>query len=229
MNYVLVSGYHRPPADPNSAGFFNIWLKNSCSVLPVPRCIIVIADSKNHPNVNFDEVLKSIPFVGIGLEGDLGSCHAELTGAKKYQFAGWTGVVLAGALLAYSNESDMIFKEEDCLWFGNCVQKMYEEIGAGGIIFGSNHFMACAQSLFLVRHWYIPEFVRLFLGEGPQTDEANISENIFKRLEEKHPDKWKRFSFGYDRDRPFNPDDPAWYIQQVKTDELVLLKEKGLI
>jgi hypothetical protein len=36
-------------------------------------------------------------------------------------------------------------------------------------------------------------------------------------------------SFGYDRDRPFNPKDKIFYIQQVTKNDLEILQQEGLL
>lgn len=162
------------------------------------------------------------------LAGNLGHINdLVVTKTKPHAYCGWSGAMLALALIAYCDESDFIYKEQDCLAFGPWVEKMYEELGGGNVIFGSCQIQPAAQSLFLVKHAYIPEFVRLYLSEGPDNDEENLPEHKFARLALAHD--WKRFSFGYDRDRPFNVADPVFYVQQVTPEELEILQNAGLI
>lgn len=226
--YIVCSGYHKNRDDKRYDHFFQTWLNNVCALTPQPQRIIIICDSGAKPPLADCHWDIRVPITVIHLFGDLGSCGALLNGTKDYAFSGWTGVVLAGALLAYTNESDVIFVEEDCLCFGDVVGQMDREIGNAGIIFGNCSFMPCEQSLFLVRHFYIPEFVRLFLGEGPQTNKENLGENIFDRLEKLHPTMWKRFSFGFGRDRPLKMDEPTWYAQKFTASELQQLKIRGM-
>ena len=169
----------------------------------------------------------------IRLSGDLGHFMDLVNGKKPFAFNSWMASVLALALLAYNNTSDFIYLEQDCLAFGPWVEKIYADLGDAGVVFGRKHqsepWMPCSQSLFLVRHGYIPEFVRLILGEGPQNIDGNLGEHIFIRLAERYPDKWKQFAWGVDRERPIPYDDPVFYAQQLKPEELATLKEKGLL
>jgi hypothetical protein len=228
-NYTCVSGYHRERGFTGIDTFFKIWMENLCKLTPEPEQLIIIADSGARPPMG--ELFAAPPFdvTIVPIRGDLGNCHALLNGIKPHKFAGWSGVVLAGAMLAYCNETDMVFYEEDVIHKGDVIGKMYEEIGDAGIIFGSTDGMPSAQSLFLIKHDYLPEFVRLFLSQESQQMKENLGENIFARLQQERPSEWKRFSFGYDRTRPFNLDDEVLYLQHITADEMGSLKEKGII
>lgn len=169
----------------------------------------------------------------IQLSGDLGHFMDLVEGRKNHKFNGWMGSVLALALVAYNDESDFIFVEQDCLCFGPWVEQLYKEIESAGVLFGRKHetapWMPCSQSLFMVKHSYIPEFVRLILSTDAQNKEGELGEHKFERMAQEHPDEWKMFSFGYDRERPFNMDDPVFYVQQLTHEEMGQLKERKLI
>jgi len=227
--YTLISGYHRKRDDSRYDTFFQTWLNNVCKLNPQPQRIIIIADSGARPPLSDCQWDIRVPITVIHLFGNLGSCGDLIHGNKPHHFAGWTGVVLSGALLAYTNETDFVFMEQDCLCFGDVIGEMDKAIGDGGIVFGNFPSQPCAQSLFLVRHAYIPEFVRLFLSQGHQKEQKNLGEHVFARLESEHPEQWKRFAFGFDRARPFKLDDEVFYIQQMTAAELEELKKKGLI
>lgn len=227
--YTLIAGYHRKRDDTRYDKFFQTWLNNVCTLTPQPQRIIIIADSGARPPIADCHWDLRVPITVIHLFGDLGSCGDLIHGSKTYHFSGWTGVVLAGAMLAYTNETDMVFFEEDVLAFGNVIGQMDKEIGDGKVIFGSCNFMPCAQSLFLVRHAYLPEFTKLFLSQGQQKLEENLGEHIFCRLEQVFPSVWKRFSFGYDRSRPLKMDDPVWYVQHITPSEMAEFEKRGLI
>lgn len=237
MKYTLISGYNPIAAKKCGDGFFRTWLTRVSRMTPMAEQIILICDSGAFPpwceaiREDYDELFcqASLRMETIALQGDLGNHLQVLSGERPYAWSGWTGAVLSGAMLAYTNCTDMVFVEQDCLCFGDVVGQMEKEIGDGGIIYGSYDKMPCAQSLFMVRHNYLPEFVRLFLGEGPQSDPANLGEHIFGRLEQRYPDKWKRFSFGCDRQRPIPFDEPVFYVQQLTSDELAELKNRHLI
>lgn len=223
MKYSIVSGYHWSE---KSSDFFNIWRENIRNNAPDADRVFVIGDSgASIPPTAYGS------FQQIELTGNLGSFMNLINGEKPHRFNGWTGVVLAGAMLCYCNESDMVFVEQDCLIFGDCIGKMREEIGESGIIFGNCSFMECEQSFFMVRHNYLTEFVRLITGEPAQNCEANQGEQMFSRLQRRCPDQWRRFSMGVGRDhfdQSFN-DGRAFYAQKFNDNELAWLKEWKLI
>ena len=80
---------------------------------PKPECICVVGQGGcRFPESGVESVTVS---------GDLGNHNDLIKGVKKNEFNGWSGAVLALAMLAYNNESDLIFQEQDCLAFGDYV------------------------------------------------------------------------------------------------------------
>lgn len=225
-NYIIGSGNHNTPGD-GRLEFMQIWLENTYRFAN-PNLVIIVGDSGSQ----FPEA-DHHPFMPIGLNGDCGHFLRLMEGEKKHRFNGWTAAVLAMAALAYANESDLIVKEQDCLAFNSWVDLMYSEIGESGVIFGSCGFMACEQSLFLVRHHYLTEFMRLICGEPAQNCEENLGERMFWRIEQRIPDQWKRFSMGVGRDRPILTGEDAkskpWFAQKLNENELAWIKEANLI
>lgn len=223
-NYIIGSGNHNTPGD-GRLEFMEMWLENTYRFVQ-PNLVVIVGDS----NSPFPQ--SKHPFIPIPLKGDVGHFLRLIEGTKKHRFNGWTAAVLQLAMTAYANESDFIYKEADCLAFNGWVDLLYSEIGEAGIIFGNCGFMACEQSLFLIRHWYLTEFVRLICGEPAQNCEENLGERMFWRLEQRCPDLWKRFSMGVGRDRPIPNDyecyNAPWFAQKLSTEELAQLKEKGL-
>jgi hypothetical protein len=225
MRYLIGSGFI---TGVGRLEFSRVWLSNLKRFTnPAPSRIIALSVSG-----------AQLPFVDgdvdeVRLTGDLGGFMDLVEGRKPHKFNGWMGAVLALALISYNDESDFIFVEQDCLCFGDWVQKLYSELGGAGVLFGRKHqtapWMPCSQSLFMVRHSYIPEFVRLILSTDAQNKEGELGEHKFERMAQEHPNEWKMFSFGYDRERPFNMEDAVFYIQQVTPEELDKLKEKGLV
>lgn len=192
---------------------------------PKPECICVVGQGGcRFPESGVESVTVS---------GDLGNHNDLIKGIKNNEFNGWSGAVLALAMLAYNNESDLIFQEQDCLAFGNYVDEMYRQIGSRGMIFGRRHRgepnQACSQSLFLIRHFYLRTFVTKYFGSHPQTSNAHTGEPKFEWLRRTDSDMVGRFRFGYDRERPFNIKDRVFYAQQTSEEDLRVLKESGLI
>jgi hypothetical protein len=226
--YIIGSGYHWEFSR-GADTFFRTWVENIAKLNPAPEKIIIITDSGARPPIDSCMIPASLPVQAVYLNGDLGSCHALMHGIKKHAFAGWTGAVCAAAMIAYCDEKDFLFFEQDVLAFGPIIEQMYAEIKGAGIIFGKCDWMPCEQSLFLVRHHYIPDFVRLFLGEGPQYLEENLGEHIFLRLAREHTKDWFQFEIQYGRNRPINFDDPIFYAQKWTPQEMEELRNRKLI
>ena len=224
--YVIGTGYVVPiekrmgPYPGGPEAFFSVWWANTLRYTR-PHRIFVLACKGNRIEWACGD--------WIHLDGDLGHVHDLEQGLKPYSWTGWSMTICTLALLAYANECDFIWKEQDTLAFGPWVEQMYAEIGSAGIIFGRARCMPAVQSLFLIKHAYIPEFVRLFLGTGDERRVENEGEQKFHRLSLEHPRQFTRYSFGYDRDRPFNMDDPVFYVQHLTPQEMEQLKAKGLI
>jgi hypothetical protein len=221
--YLIGSGYH--PKDGAVEFYLNHWLPNTRK-LSEPTQVLVASDSGGRaPRDSFGLTgTKHIDF-----SGDLGSYWDVLHKKKPHRFNGWSGAVMLLALAAYNDEADFIYKEQDCLWFGDPVGEMYRQIGEKGIIFGSYSKMPCAQSLFMVRHAFIPEFVSTYLSSPAQNCNEELGEHKFAGFERRNPSQWCRFDFGYDRDRPFNPEDKTFYLQQVTAGEIAQLKTLNLL
>lgn len=218
-NYHIGTGYH---AASGSDDFFRTWYKNTLR-FSEPKRITVLSDSKS-----------ILPFktgliLDLNLDGNLGHFMQLVSGEKQYLINGWSGTIVTLALIAYCDECDFIFKEQDCLAFGPWAEKMYDELGGAKAIWGNCSFMPCEQSLFLVMHDQIPQFVQHYLDGPPQNRTGEFGEDKFKRMEGYHPDLYKRFSFGVGRDRPIVWDDPVFYFQQAKSEDVEEARKRGLL
>jgi hypothetical protein len=216
--YHIGTGYH---ATPGSDDFFCTWYKNTLR-FSEPKRITVLSDSGSLLP------FKSGVMLDLNLDGNLGHFMQLVNGQKAYAINGWSGAIVTLALIAYCDECDFIFKEQDCLAFGPWAEKMYDELGTAKGIWGSCSFMPCEQSLFLVMHDQIPQFVQHYLDGPPQNRSGEFGEDKFKRMEEKYPDQYRRFSFGCGRDRPILWDDPVFYFQQAKPEDVAEAKRRGL-
>ena len=223
MSYVIGSGYIG--GDQGREEFYRIWVSNlerNPDVKPA-HCFVIC--SRGESPVDERHWIRKLE-----LNGDLG--HICRDHSQRRQIEGWAADVMATAMLAYIDESDFLFIEQDCLPFGPFVSQMFRELGEEGMIFGSNSWMPSAQSLFLVRHAFIPDFVHAYLGKKIR-DKKLGGEQAFKELEAEFPGKCKRLSFGFDRDRP--PEGFAsmrgkvWYVQQISQAEIGQLRETGFI
>lgn len=214
-DYMIGSGFHGHPGD-GRAEFFPLWLSNTKRYAsPVKILVLSDSDSNLPPDNGFESVR---------MQGDLGFCGSLLSGEKDHQFAGGPAVLMALAALAYVNETDLIYKEQDCLWVGDVVGRMYREIGNGGIIFGAQKGMPCENCLFLMRHWFIPEFLTTYASSARETRPENICEAKFAGWA-KTKTAWRYHSIPGGRDRPL-PDTAEWYAQKFTAEELARHRDK---
>lgn len=222
MNPLIITGYHE--TGEKDVDFAWIWHRNTTANY---RGQIYVVETKSSRFPPFDDIIHIPTNYNLGHIGDL------LNGTSRHVFCGWSASMLAGAMIAYNCGKDMVYKESDCLAFGPWMQTMYNELGSAGLIFGRKHqsepWMPCSQSLFLVRHSYIPTFVSRYLALGTDNDVNNLPETKFQRLEEADWDNVKRLSFGYDRERPVNFRDPVFYLQKITTSEMQELIKRGLV
>ena len=242
MKYLLGSGFYG--GNDRSTAFVGHWsdslLRNTN---PPPDRIVVI--SVGNTGAGFSHLGHWVgrgfcawPAVEeIHLSGNLGHCEHLLNNLKPHRHTGWSGAVLALAMIAYNNETDFVFVEQDCVVHGPYIERMYSELGDGKMIFGNLTFpdgtlmQPCAQALFLIKHDFIPEFVRGYLSLGDERRPGQLTEHKFAQLEEMDRRNYRRFSFGYDRGRPAcgleKCNDEVCYFQQLTDSEIETLKAKN--
>lgn len=220
VNYVICTGFfHKPEHRAAAEAFYRLWYVNTFRHAKPARVIVLANGGCRIPGA---------PGHWIYCDGNLGHAHQLSSGQKPHAMCGWSAAFVTLAMLAYCDEVDLIFKEQDCLAFGPWVERMYAEIGTRGMIFGSNQF-ACAQSLVLIKHAFIPDFVRLYMDQGSEQSKSNECEMKFARLEAAHPDLFGRFSFGVDRARPIPYDAEVMYCQHLQPQEMEELRRRKLI
>ena len=219
MSYIICTGYYGEQGS-DKEKFYDTWYRNTMTHAK-PERVIVLANGGSR--------IGEAPGQWINLGGNLGHTHDLTEHRKPHAMCGWSCGFVALAMIAYMDECDFIFKEQDCLAFGPWVEQLYSEIGERGMLFGHSRVMACAQSLCLIKHAFIPEFVKLYMSQGNEQERSNECELKFARLEKSFPFWFGRFSFGVDRDRPMPVTEPVWYGQQFTQEELAELKNLKLI
>src|ERR1700722_19775710 len=147
---TIITGYYETE---DSFEFSKLWYTNTKKHFPNSPIITICVDG-NYPAYESNNTIK--------LSGNLGHVGDLLHGRNTYTHCGWSAAVIAGVMLAYCNETNAAWKEQDVLCFGSPQYQMERQLCDGGIIFGASQLHACAQSLFLIEHSYIPEFVRLY-------------------------------------------------------------------
>lgn len=219
--FIIGTGYFDRPGKGWASWFWPIWYRNTIQHSDPERLIVLASGGYNIIENNLAE--------WIVLDGDLGHCGDILNGSKKFKFSSHVPTVCALALLAYVNECDFILKEQDLLAFGPWVDKIYEESGEHGIMIGRQTCMPCANSLMLVKHSFIPDYVATVMAGPPETEESALAEHRMAYWANIEPSRVGFFSFGCDRDRPIPYDDPVFYCQKMSRDEMLELRTRGLI
>ena len=219
--YAIYTGYVSNVDPKKYAGFdaetfFKIWYKNTRTYVS-SEIQIKILGPEQPPDIELLENVKQIAtYPNLGHIGDY--IHKN----KEGLWCGWTAGIVLGMIDAYVNEIDFVYKEQDCLAFGDYISSMYGNDEDFDIVYGECKLMGVAQSLFLVKRNAIPKIIAS-LAQEP--DVVILPEDKFLKL----PVKQKRLSFGYDRDRPFNPKDPVFYIQQLSKDDYSILERENLV
>jgi hypothetical protein len=232
MTYSIISGYFHRPTDPWARWFFPLWLENIYRYAkPEPERIIVIASAgcEVPRKMKWSVWKKSIPLEVVSLKGDLGHADTVLKFGSSQAFPACPATWLAGAMLCYANQTDMVYLEQDCLVFGKWVDRMYKDITDHGILFGVSKMHGAATSLILLKWWFLPQFVGDYLQEGPENHENRIAEKKMHRLTGRRPEYYTQHGFGFDKDRPMNIDEPVFYGQKFTPEELRKLAAKNLI
>ena len=237
MRYLLGSGYFHPA--PDTDAFVELWAANLLRhTQPMPERVVILSVGRSWGAAQASATA-SIPNLDVVmLDGNCGHVH-QLIGkqqpAKPHAYCGWSASVLALALIAYNAEADLVYREQDALCFGDYVGEMYRQIGGGEMIFGNyiengQHRMPCAQSLFLVRHSFIPTFVSTYLSLADDRSVRMLPEQKFANIAMAlGPKAVRRFTFGVDRGRPLPYGAPVWYAQKLTAHELAELRARGLL
>lgn len=233
-NYILYTGYVNfsetqnenlteiKCSDSKYAGltsqeFFDLWYENTRKYIPQEIPIHILGPDK--PNLENKENIKSLlEYENLGHFGDL------LSKNKRSFLCGYTASVVYGMMDAYLRDKDFLYKEQDCLAFGDYVGEIYRIINNGknyGILVGPNQNQPCSTSLHFIKKSSIPYAINKICSIS---DVYCIPEKKYSEM----PNLGK-LTFGYDRDRPFNPKDKIFYVQQLKKEELQILKDEKLI
>ena len=224
--YLIGTSYFaNPERKAEIEWFFGLWRKRIAESTS-PQMVSVIAVAGCEPPQTPLDTLTNEHC--MDLSGDLGSVGSILNHGNPNFMSSYMASVMVNAWIAYTNECDFIGVEQDALCYGQWVNALYRDCGGGGAVFGRCKLMGSANSLMLIRHNTIPQFVADYLNTGPLHIQS-LAEHKLTRLAEEHPSRYSYFSFGYGRDRPINYNDPVWYAQKFTRDELLELGRRGLV
>lgn len=196
------------------------WVRNNRATAN-PRAQFVLSmhgSSFSHPDVK-----------EINVVGNLGHYSDLLEGRKTHAFSGAGAAIMTLAMVAYCDESDFIYKEQDSLAFGNWVEHLYSECRDYGAVIGNPEPCPSGTALMLFRHERIPEIISAYIHEGPENNIQNLVEHHYHAIAEKNPELVGFYKMGYDKKRPVNFDDETFWIQQPNLKEIDELKRRNLL
>jgi len=234
MSYLISSGYwsgkgFRGQDGSDRADFFKIWLDNTFAYASPQKIIVVDSNSEILPPDPED--LSKVEW--IKLNHNFGHVFDMVGSGYQNKFGGWSVGFLVGAMMAYANNCDFIYKEQDCLCFGSWVESLYndlEKFGKRMLIGRQSHpAVLIEQSLVIIKHDFILDFIQKLIsinkpdgGEGRYVPEFKFYDLLCQNSE------IGLMSMGYGRQKSFNFDE-AFYTQQPSVENLKLLVGKGLI
>jgi hypothetical protein len=127
--YIIGTGYYRYHQEAEDF-LRDIWMRNTVRYAEPERIIITNAAS---PSIKLGHRVHWLNLMSnpepnrrhrIRLMQQNADCPA-IPGGRFLKFGGWSLGFIHGALYAYSCGRDYIYKEQDCLAFGNWVERMY--------------------------------------------------------------------------------------------------------
>lgn len=222
---LIGTGFHAFPsiADEHAkVEFFCMWVER----FEFGRSIIVV----NNSRVRQLPIAEQHNIQVIDIYGNLGHVGNHL-GKFRPHLLGWSMSWIIPALIAYSEQRDFIYVEQDCLVFGDWEQAILKEAEERGklALFGNapNYIAPCEQSLFWIHRDYITEFVNRYMNI-PDGDGKMLPEEKFMTMRAQDL-RIGQFSIGVGRARPLTFDAPAWYAQHLTIEEIQELNDRKLI
>ena len=214
--------YAHPSQERERIEFFCVWMER----FEFARKIVVVNNSR----------IRQFPIDGqhnitvIDIDGNLGHVGDHL-GKFRPHLLGWSMSWIIPALIAYSEQRDFIYVEQDCLVFGDWEKAILDESADKGrmAMYGKGvaNIAPCEQSLFWIHRDFITEFIHRYMGFS-DGDGKMLPEEKFKRMADADL-RISTFSLGVGRDRPFPYDAPAWYAQHLTPEEIEELRTRKLI
>jgi cephalosporin hydroxylase len=220
-NPILIgTGFYATPQTMRARyEFFQLWLENTKLV----SHNIVVADNAEPPEFRLEYAFRdslNLSLRFIKCNRNLGHAVWPIAKCAGTPLLGWSLSWMLPALVAYADGCDYIYKEQDCLAFGDWLPRVRQDQFAAG----RNSVMPCEQSLFFLRHDFILPFMADYIRLGSHDCEVS-TEDKFKRAMELHGGmKFHDLPGGRERPLPFGA--PAWYAQNITQDELAEIAKR---
>jgi hypothetical protein len=208
---LIGTGFYSPASQQESRlEFLRLWLRNT-----IPANIVIVDNSDI--GLAADASLRI-----IRVDKNLGHALAPRIPGR---LCGWSLSWILPALVAYSENCDFIYKEQDCLAFGDWIPRLRRARAS----FGSNSMQACEQSLIYLERDFIPDFIAAYVAI-PESDTTCFCETKFAMLEAMFPDSIRRHDLpgGILRPLPIGHPGP-WYAQKIVPENLDDLRRAGLV
>lgn len=203
----------------NQLRFLDIWLANT------PKHNIVIIDNSVRPLVVDDPRVRI-----VRLNSNKGHVDQH-KGEFRPQLLGVSICWIIGAMMAYNDDCDYVYKEQDTLCFGPWMEELYKRADFYKLVVQMGYALSTPARveccLFWVDYDYIIEFICKYTeiseGDGKITPEEKFDH--ISRLER----RIAPISFGVGRDRPLPFDAPIWFGQRFSKEEMNIMRERKLI
>lgn len=234
---MICTGYVAKAKTPIPADlFFEYWLENTLKVQPTKVFVACAAGAEPALSEKWRSNVWDIVQVHHS-DGDMGHIRDKHEGRINYPFTGWAAGMMLGVLAAYNEGLDVIYKEQDQLAFGEWAEQLYADKGPARAVLGQalrppHHQLQSSQSLFLVEHEQIPQFVADYVNKGPDMAQGpTTGENKFRRMIQEQPNVYavQKGNWNVDRDRPLPYHRGTWAAQQITLKEFNVLKAIGLV
>lgn len=244
MNVLIGTGFHcTEETRAWKMELLRLWFWNTRKVFPTEKIVIVasapLSLSPHDLAIYNGTPDKSVPMPVVIQYDDAIRTPTYYEEDRKHfpnlctpKLCGWSMSWIIPAMVAYSESKDFIYKEQDCMAFGDWHLPLF---GEGCFKIGSSQSMCSEQSLFYILHWTILQIVHDYLAIN-RTDCEMDTEEKFRILTRTSRVPSTHLPFGVGRDRPFPQDKEhvAWYFQKVKHDkdfiaEVLELKKLGLL
>lgn len=211
MGILIGSGFYATAKDLEAReSFLGRWMDNTIDACNLRSDRLVIVDNSD-PGLSPMSCWRTQVIrvhKNLGHNTDFAATHSRLLG--------WSLSWILPALMAYSERMDFVYKEQDCLAFGDWLP----EIRRGLMSVGRHPHMPCEQSLFWISRDFIPDFVAAYMAH-PDPDNATVTEDKMMQVAKQFGDAVQFHDLPFGRERPltFHRDRP-WYAQRWTPEEL---------
>lgn len=206
QNGILIGSgfYSTPETHLEKLRFLSLWIENT-----LPFCPVIVDNSKSR-------LKRWVSFESVRIQNNAGHCSLPINQTVG-PMLGWSISWIIPAFIAYSEGCDFVYKEQDCLCFGDWLP----HIKTHRMAFGRCQQMRIETCLFYIRHDFIIEAIHRFMGFKAH-DAIESVESKFERMMANDPENIGFHDLPGGRDRPW-PEQLPFCVQKITDEELKLL------